>query len=184
MAPRRVRLDESGRALQEAASDPTRTADCGCPRLDPDDWHDVESDWSDIEFVRTHTTAVFGVPVGIAGLRGELKELARAAGAEVTSDAMLLFGEGRFRRPVMLEIERAEGATGGTVVRPGGIAFTRLVPAPFGQVRKLADEFRDEASERFGRAPDALWLWYLTCRECSAERDFETLFVAHYASVP
>jgi hypothetical protein len=49
-------------------------------------------------------------------------------------------------------------------------------------VKKLAGETRSIAAGRYGRPPDGLWLWYLTCRECSGERDFETLFFAHYAA--
>lgn len=158
-------------------------ARCDCPRLEPADWHDVESDWGDIQFVRTVTTAVFGVPVAVSGLRDELSGRATAAGAVVPDDAMLLFGDGRFRRDVLLEVDSVPDTAPG-IVRPGGIAYSRLVPAPFGQVKKLAEETRALARERYGSPPDHLWLWYVTCRECSAERDFETLFVAHYAVRP
>src|SRR5690606_11308140 len=108
MARERIRLDDSGNpiAAPEATSPPP-LVDCTCPRLDAADWDEVESDWSDIQFVRTHTTAVFGVPAGLAGLRAELERRAQDAGATVPEDAMLLFGEGRFRRPVMLEVEGA-----------------------------------------------------------------------------
>ena len=63
---------------------------------------------------------------------------------------------------------------------PGGVAWTRLLPAPWGRMRALMGETKRLARERYGRAPDSVWVWYLTCRVCSAEREFETLFVAHY----
>lgn len=152
---------------------------CTCPVLDPDEWHDVESDWSDIAFVTSTLNALLGVPVGYARAKAELTGRAQEIGAVVSDDAMLLLGAGRFRRPVMLEVEhppeRARGLT-----RPGGFVYTRLLPAPWGQMQRVVDETRDKARERYGRDPRDVWLWYLTCRRCSADRDFETLVLAHY----
>jgi hypothetical protein len=154
-------------------------AECDCPRLDAADWHDVESDWSDITFVRTTTNAVLGVPVSYAASRADLLKLADKLGAAVPEDAMLLMGSGRFRRPIMLEIEDAPPGGKG-VYHPGGFIFSRLLEAPWGQMQRMVDEARDAATERFGRAPDDLWVWYLTCRICSKERNFETLVIAHF----
>jgi hypothetical protein len=66
------------------------------------------------------------------------------------------------------------------VERPGGIVFTRILNAPWGEMARNLEETRAAALERYGRAPDSMWVWYLTCRACSAQRGFETLFVAHY----
>lgn len=164
--------------VEEAAEVEEAPQGCGCPQLDPEDWHEVESDWSDIAFVRTSTTAVMGVPVGFAGIREELEKKAAKAGASVPADAMFLLGAGRFRRPVLLEIE--EPAAGKDVVHPGGFAYTRLVPAPWGDMQKVVDSTEAVATEKYGRKPDDLWVWYLTCRACSNERNFETLIVAHF----
>lgn len=162
--------------IEEAPAGPS---DCDCPRLDPEDWDAVENDWSDITFVKTSTSAVLGVPVGFDSSREELRKKAAKAGATVPEDAMLLIGSGKFRRPILLEVEgAAEGAK--DIERPGGIAFTRLVPAPWGELPKVVERTRKEAQEKYGRDPDALWVWYLTCRQCSRERNFETLIVAHY----
>lgn len=175
---RRVQID--GKAPnREASVAPETVVDCACPRLDAEDWHDVESDWSDIAFVRSSTNAVLGVPVGYDTARRELREKAAKLGASVPEDALLLLGSGRFRRPIMLEVENAPAAAKG-IERPRGIAFTRLVDAPWGAMQKTVDEARDLARERYGRNPDHLWVWYLTCRQCSRERNFETLVVAHY----
>lgn len=151
--------------------------DCSCPRLDPADWDDVDSDWSDITFLRATTSAVLGVPIGYGDTRNELREKAAKLGATVPEDAMLLMGSGRFRRPIMLEVEGGEGKE---FVRPGGFAYSRLVEAPWGQMGSKVDETKDAARERHGRDPDSLWIWYLTCRECSAARNFETLVLAHF----
>jgi hypothetical protein len=152
--------------------------ECDCPRLDPDDWDRVESDWSDIAFLRGSSTAVLGVPTGFAATRGELARRAGELGATVPDDAMALIGSGQFRRPVWLEVEGAPEQK--DVVRPGGVAFTRLVEAPLGVIKRVVGEVEADAKERYGRAPDAVWLWYLTCRVCSRARNFETLVVAHY----
>ncbi|MBA4180606.1 MAG: hypothetical protein C0506_08475 [Anaerolinea sp.] len=101
----------------------------------------------------------------------------------VPADAMVLLGAGRFRRTIMLEVEGAEAPTKG-VERPGGIAYTRLRPAPWGDMRRVVEETKAQARERYGRGPDEMYVWYLTCRICSNERDFETLFVAHYKQLP
>ena len=79
----------------------------------------------------------------------------------------------------MLEVENAP-VEGKGVERPRGVAFTRLVEAPWGAMQQTVDSARDTARERYGRNPDELWVWYLTCRQCSRERNFETLVVAHY----
>jgi hypothetical protein len=92
---------------------------------------------------------------------------------------MLLIGEGRLRRQMLLEIEDAPDKAKG-LERPGGLAFTRLVEAPWGKMREVVDEVRDAARERYGRDPDNMWQWWLTCRQCNAERNFETLVIAHY----
>ena len=161
---------------EEAAEAP---ASCDCPHLDRDDWHEVESDWSDIAFVKGTTNAVMGVPVGFGGIRGELERKAAKAGARIPDDPMFLLGSGRFRRPVLLEVEDAPpGAK--DIVHPGGFAFSRLVPAPWGEMQKVVDQTEAIAAEKYGRKPDSVWVWYLTCRECSGERNFETLIVAHY----
>lgn len=171
-----------GQAAPSAPED-TEEINCTCPRLDRDDWHEVESDWSDATFVRTALTAALGVPLGYNAVREKLGAMARAIGAAIPEDAMLLLGEGKFRRPVMLEVE---GVPAGErrVHRPGGIAYSRLVPAPMGQIRRVVADTVEAARERYGRPPDDTWLWYLTCRICSAERDFETLVIAHYRQVP
>jgi hypothetical protein len=178
-----VKVVDQGAKAQPAADDEPDgdviAEGCDCPRLDPEDWHEVESDWSDITFVRTTTNAVMGVPVGFAGIREELEKKAAKAGARVPDDAMFVLGAGRFRRPVMLEVEDApRGAK--DVVHPGGFAYTRLVPAPWGDMQKVVDQTDAIATEKYGRKPDDVWVWYLTCKFCSSERNFETLIVAHF----
>lgn len=153
---------------------------CNCPQLDPEDWHEVESDWSDITFLQASTGAVLGVPTGLKDVRDDLRAKALKLGATVPEDAMLLLGEGRFRRPVLLEIEGGTEGHEKEVLQPGGVAFTRLVPAPIGGMKKAVDETRRLGRERYGRDPSETWLWYITCRICSRPRNFETLVVAHY----
>lgn len=152
---------------------------CSCPRLESADWHEVESDWSDIAFVEMSLPSAAGVPIGYQGAFTKLSERAIAMGATVPEQPMLLLGEGRFRRPILLEVDGAPQKAKG-LVRPGGVAFTRLVPAPLGEIRHVVNETNRKAAERYGRSPDSTWLWYLTCRYCSAGRDYETLVVAHY----
>ncbi len=173
---RRVPVDKEGRPV-EPAPKPEGPV-CTCPLLDAEDWHEVESDWSDIAFIRTSLPALAGVPVGYSSIGAKLAEKAAALGATVPEDAMLLLGEGKLRRPVLLEVESDGDGTG--LEMPGGLAFTRLLHAPFGAMKGLVKETRDMAKARYGRDPDDLWVWYLTCPECSADRDWETLFVAHY----
>jgi hypothetical protein len=133
--------------------------------------------------VHAHTNAVLGVPVGYDSTRRGLFGAAAKAGGVVPDGAMLLVGAGKFRRPIMLEVEDVAGDARG-VYRPGGFAYTRLLPAPWGDMRRTVDSAKDEAREKYGRAPDTVWVWYLTCRQCSAERNFETLIVAHYREHP
>jgi hypothetical protein len=184
---RRIRIDEKGlpvsreEAVAEEAGASLEDLDCACPRLDAEDWDRVENDWSDIAFARATTNAVLGVPIGYDGVRAELREIASKAGGTVPDDPMLLVGSGRFRRPILLEVEDPEDAAK-DIYRPGGIAFTRLLQAPWGQLPKLTKATQAEAKERYGRDPDNTWVWYLTCRECSRARNFETLIVAHYTS--
>lgn len=186
---RRVRIDERGMpvsrqdAEEEEGGAVEDVVDCACPRLDAEEWDKVENDWSDILFARASTNAVLGVPVGYDGTRNELREIASAAGGTVPDDAMLLVGSGKFRRPIMLEVEDA-APEGKGIFQPGGIAYTRLLKAPWGQLPKLTRATEMEARQKYGRSPDDTWVWYLTCRECSKPRNFETLIVAHYRSTP
>jgi hypothetical protein len=176
-----ARPDFSGDApvLDEAPQMPSSDAVCGCPRLERDEWHEVQNDWSDITFVKTSIPAAMGVPVGYNKVYAELVSRASKVGATVPDDAMLLLGEGKFRRPVMLEVEDVPADAKG-IERPGGVAFTRIAPAAPGAVKGVVEETIKAATDRVGRKPDETWLWYLTCRTCSGERDFETLVVAHY----
>jgi hypothetical protein len=176
-----ARPDFSGSAKPRAAAPepPPDPEACDCPRLERDDWHEVESDWSDAAFLGTSLTAVAGVPLGYVDARHALEQKAEALGLTVPADAMALLGEGRFRRRLMLEVEGTPSG-GEKLDRPGGVAFTRLVPAPMGQIRKVVEDTEKLAKERYGRKPDSTWLWYLTCRICSEARAFETLVVAHY----
>lgn len=175
---RRVPLNADGLPVRKVDVIPEDAPACDCPRLDKEDWDGVESDWSDVAFVRAKTNAVMGIPVGYDGTRKGLRNKAEAAGATVPEDAMLLNGSGKFRRPVMLEVEAA--SEGRDIYRPGGIAFTRLFEAPWGDLPKVAERTRKEAAEKYGRWPDDTWVWYLTCRQCSRARNFETLIVAHF----
>lgn len=158
-------------------------AECRCPVLERDDWHEVESDWSDIVFLRTAVPALLGVPVRFEAARRRLYERARQLGCQVPEDPMFLLGPGRFRRPLLLEVE-AGGQEAPDLWRPGGFAYSRLAQAPYGAVRREARVTFEAARERYGRAPDSVWVWYLTCARCSAARGFETLFLAHYRSLP
>lgn len=176
-------LDTSPVALGEAEIDAEEEdLSCDCPVLDPQDWDGVESDWSDITFLKGASKAMLGVPTGLRETREELRERASEFGATVPEDAMVLLGEGRFRRPVMLEVEDApEDAE---VVRPGGVAFTRIVEAPLGTIKKAVAGAEREARTRYRRPADNTWVWYLTCRKCSGRRNYETLVVAHYRDRP
>ncbi len=182
---RRVLIEGTGRR-GEPRGGVARAADapavCVCPVLEASDWDGVESDWSDITFVRTSLAAVAGVPVGFDRARAELERHAEALGATIPPDAMLLIGEGRFRRTLLLEVDAAP-ATGDRIYRPGGFAYTRLVEAPWGELGRATKAFRAEATERYGRQPRGLYAWYLTCRVCSRDRNFETLLVAAYPDV-
>jgi hypothetical protein len=153
--------------------------ECDCPRLDAADWHETESDWSDITFVRGAVSAVFGVPMNYVSVGAKLRVRAASLGATVPDDAMLLMGAGKFRRPVLLELEGVpRGARG--IERPGGVVYSRLVPAPLGEMKKAVAETELKARVKYGRTPDATWLWYLTCKVCSRDRNFETLILVHY----
>ena len=190
---RRIPIDEkTGQAVampQFSAGPPPEPEEsvstplCDCPRLDKEEWHEVESDWSDIAFLKTGINAALGIPVGFSSARDGLEAKARALGATIPADAMVLLGEGRVRRPLMLEVEDVPAGTK-DIDRPGGVVFTRLLPAHFGAMKRVVAETEAAARERYGRKPDATWIWYLTCRICSAERDFETLILAHYAKRP
>lgn len=155
---------------------------CECPRLDRNEWHEVESDWSDVAFAKIGVPAFFGVPVRFWSNRRKLVDRAKSAG-NVPEDAMLLMGPGRMRRTVMLEVEDVD-ASRRDIVTPGGVVFTRLLSAPWGQMRTLMKATRAMARERYGRNPQTVWVWYLTCQNCSTERNFETLFIAHYPIRP
>lgn len=185
---RRVRVDDSGKkpkqeAESPAPSEPALPAECECPRLDPADWDDVESDWSDIAFLKTGVNAAFGVPMGYESAKAALETKAAKLGATIPDDPMILLGAGQFRRPIMIEVEDVPDGSRG-VVHPGGIAYTQLVEAPWGEIRHRLSAFSDAVTERYGHKPDDVWIWYLTCRECSRARNFETLLVAHYRHAP
>ena len=182
---RRVPVSEAGgaSARQGEATHPANEPPvCNCSRLERHEWHEVESDWSDITFAKIGVAAFFGVPIRFWSNRRKLIKRAEAKGV-VPQDAMLLLGPGRIRRPVLLEVEDIDAKRRGFVV-PGGVAFTRLMPAPWGEIKKLMKETKAMARERYGRDPDTVWVWYLTCSACSADRNFETLFVAHYRERP
>jgi hypothetical protein len=160
---------------------PTDDIDCDCPRLDRPDWHEAESDWSDITFLRSAVGAAMGVPVGYGAAVAELRAKAANLGATLPDDAMVLLGDGALRRPLWLEVE---GVPAKHAHRPGGIAYTHLVPAPMGHMKSAVKATVEAAMRRYGRKPDETMVWYLTCRDCSGVRDFETLIVAHYRKKP
>lgn len=180
---RRVPVDESGNDPDRDDS-PPEPQSCNCPFLDAEDWHEVESDWSDIVFIEKKIPAVLGVPLKFGAVRDRLSMEAVAAGATIPEDAMMLLGEGKIRRRVMVEVEFDGDSAEDDFSRPGGIAYTRLVSAPWGKIKEGHQATVAAAVERYGRKPDAMWLWYLTCGICSGDRDFETLFVAHYSEAP
>lgn len=181
--PRRVRLDKKGNRVGPAGDGleiPAAAAsDCKCPRLGRDDWHDVESDWSDIAFIETNITAVLGVPMGYANEKAALEGKAEKLGLTVPEDPMVLLGAGRFRRTLRLEVDGAKRGVKG-VSFPGGFVYTRLEEVPWGEMQKAVDEMKDVATRKYGKAPHEILAWYLTCRSCSHERNFETLLIAHY----
>jgi len=157
---------------------PAAPVECNCPRLDPADWDGIESDWSDIAFLKTSVSALMGVPIGYGTARHGLEARAKKAGATIPNDAMVLLGGGRMSRKLLLEVEDVPDSL--KVTRPGGVAFTRLLEVPWGKMKEAVQNTTTEAKAKYGRKPDGLWVWYLTCRECSAARRFETLIVAHY----
>ena len=158
---------------------PAEPATCECPRLEPGDWDNVESDWGDITFIKAATGAFLGVPTGYDPARIRLIARAREMGATLPQDAMLLLGEGRFRRTMLLEVEGLDDDAP-AAFRPGGVAFSQLVQAPWGQMKGAMEKTQHAAREKYGRNPDDTWIWYLTCRICSRERHFETLIIGHY----
>lgn len=165
----------------EAISQPPGVG-CDCVALDAADWHEVESDWSDVAFLPMSVGAILGVPLGYQRMLKRIGRKTREVGLTVPEGAMMLVGQGRFRRPVLVEVEEAEGAQASAVlVRPGGFAYSRLVPAAYGDLKRRFEETEEAAIARYGKPPDSMWTWFITCRQCSAERNFETLFVAHYA---
>ncbi len=170
--PRRIPLDERGMPVRkEDVSEQAHeiASDCDCPRLDPDDWDGVENDWSDISFVRTSTSAVLGVPVGFDGSREALRKKAAKAGATVPEDAMLLIGSGKFRRPILLEVEDALGGKALTARRD---RLHRQLPAPWGSSEGCGTQPPGSAA-KYGRERTTSG-WYLTCRLCSKARELRS----------
>ncbi len=174
-----------GTVREVAATPDTDQAarDCTCPVLERDEWHEVESDWSDIAFVKSSVSAVLGVPVGYADVRESLRGRARRMGADAPDDAMFLLGSGRFRRRVLLEVDGV-GPGARDVVFPGGMIYSRLLEVPWGEMKSAVAATSDVARSRYCRRPDDMFVWYLTCRRCSRQRNFETLIVAHYRRGP
>lgn len=178
---KRVPVPDFSKGAPPAVSAPAGApapAPCDCPRLDPADWDGVESDWTDIAFLQDSVNALLGVPIGYGTIRHHLEDRARRAGATIPADAMVLLGGGRLSRKLLLEVE--DVPAGLKVTRPGGFAFSRLLEVPWGEMKSAVERTKTEAREKYGRKPDDVWIWYLTCRECSAARKFETLVVAHY----
>ena len=62
---------------------PAAPVECNCPRLDPADWDGIESDWSDIAFLKTSVCALMGVPIGYGTARHGLEARAKKAGATI-----------------------------------------------------------------------------------------------------
>ncbi len=179
---RRVPLDDRGRPIgsrPETEPEP----DCACPRLDPEEWHEVESDWSGAKFLRGRVWSAFGVPLTYHRAWRGLEERARRHGLPVAEEPMVLLGPGRLARTLLLELADDAPVTP-AVWQPGGFAFSRLVPAPLGAMKRELAATVEEARKRYGRPPDAVWIWYLTCASCSRARNFETLFLAHYRDGP
>ena len=54
---RRVPIEQAGRSRAPSPAEPDP---CDCPRLDRSEWHEVESDWSDIAFARIGMPALSG----------------------------------------------------------------------------------------------------------------------------
>ena len=104
---RRVSVDKKNEPVQRevGANDAVDELDCPCPALDPGDWHEVESDWSDITFIRLHIPALFGVPLGYGKLKTRAREAAEKIGAVIPLDGMVLMGAGRLIRTVLVEAE-------------------------------------------------------------------------------
>lgn len=178
MARRRVPLDGQGQPIpREPAAEPE--PECGCPRLDPEEWHEVESDWSDAKFLRGRVWSAFGVPLTFHRTWRRLEERARREGIAVAEEPMVLLGPGRFLRTLLLELAD-DAPLGPGVLQPGGFVFSRLVPAPLGAMKRELAATVEAARRRYGREPDTVWIWYLTCAACSRPRNFETLFLAHY----
>lgn len=170
---------QSSQALEATEQEEEFPESCGCPVLDHADWHRVESDWSDISFLRLHAGAVFGVIANYQKLLDRVLAEAESVGLKPPDEPMVLLGPGKFRRPVLVEVEDTE-ETSVSLVRPGGFAYTQIVSAPPGQITDILAEAANTAGDKYGREPSAMWTWYLTCRKCSADREFETLFVAHF----
>src|SRR5690606_30931182 len=132
-APRKASRNLCYSATMDAEETaPGEPATCQCVVLDPADWDRVESDWHDIQFAKTTIPAVMGVPLGFDSARKDLAAHAARVGATVPEGAMLLVSEGRFRRTVLLEVEGARAPARG-LESPGGVAYTHLVSAPWGE---------------------------------------------------
>ena len=177
----RVPVEETNQSRRSENTSPEIEEDCKCPRLDPDEWNAIESDWNDIRFLRGAAPALFGVPLRFEATRNTLVKTAKQLSGKLPEDAMILIGSGRFRREILIELDNLETIPDNKrIFAPGGFSFSKIYEAPWGQMRNLMTEFETQATARYGRRPDKTWVWYLTCQICTTERNFETLFVAHY----
>ena len=73
----RVPVEETNQSRRSENTSPQIEEDCKCPRLDPDEWNAIESDWNDIRFLRGAAPALFGVPLRFEATRNTLVKTAK-----------------------------------------------------------------------------------------------------------
>jgi hypothetical protein len=152
--------------------------ECGCPAIVDREWEGKTFNWKDRTFFAQDVRFFFRAPMDIDQKVARAGEMIEQRGYMLEEPLTVLIEESQFRGRVLVGILPPEGTDPHVVVFPDVSVVARVFQRREARLPvKQLNAWR-KSLEEGGRKVGAMYLWHVTCPNCSRLEGFKTVVFA------
>ena len=153
---------------------------CGCPVIDRDEWEGRALDWTEKTFFFEKVRFLFNVAINLEQQGQRAAEQIDAAGYMLEEPMMTLIEEGRFSGGVYVAVVPPDRPDPHVVTLGSAPIHAMLYETKTPAIGPGVKAIRARLAKQ-GKKVVRVFVWHVTCPECSKNEGFKSLMLAQEA---
>lgn len=135
-----------------------------CPRIDPENWQDKTSVWSEKKFVKAKVFTFIYMPINFGAAISRLMKKVDASGGKTPDNLCLSDHSSPWNMDIYLAVDKE--ITGAQNVSMSGKFFSKVYEGDFRETGNWMKDAKDYADKN--KFDVKKWyMWYTTCPKCA-----------------